>query len=388
MERPVIAIVSPGSFVIPSAASSSVELVIEQVAKRLTQEASPIVFGKRFAGIPRKEVIEGVRYVRVGAKSSEAYIRQVARSLTQYRPKVIQVENRPRFVRSLRRKFPKAKLWLVLHSLTFASKPHLGKAELRTCLAAADRIVVNSEFLKEELARIAPRAKRKLVVNHLGVDMKHFISRWSDEGAREREVMLESLGLTGKKVILYVGRLIEIKGVHHLLQAMPQIVEKNPGAVLLVIGSAHYGSDRITPYVEELYRLGSTMQQHVRFIPFVPHTEISSWYRLADVLVVPSNSREAFGLVNVEAMAVGVPVVATRAGGMKEIIEHGKTGYLIDAPLLSNELPLWINMLLADDRLVQQMGEASMSRVKERFTWDHTARRWLDLYRTKQKKLK
>ncbi|WP_282941146.1 glycosyltransferase family 4 protein [Paenibacillus sp. RC67] len=387
MDRPVIAIVSPGSFVIPSAESSSVELVIEQVAKRLTQEVGPVVFGKITKGYPRKEVIDGVRYVRVGATSQQSYIRQVARKLVHYRPQVIQVENRPRFVRHLRRMFPKARLWLVLHSLTFVSKPHIGKAELRACLAAADRIIVNSEFIKEQMILMVPKTRRKLIVNHLGVDMDSFVSRWSYEGLSEREEMLQRLGLTGKKIILYVGRLIEIKGVHHLLQAMPQIAAQVPDAMLLVIGSAHYGSDRVTEYVQDLYQLGNAMPQHVRFIPYVPHTEISSWYRLADVLVVPSDNKEAFGLVNVEAMAAGVPVVATRAGGMKEIIEHGETGYLIDVPLLSKELSLWICTLLTDDDLSQKMGGASINRVKERFTWDHTALRWLDVYR-KTKKLK
>ncbi|WP_036745312.1 glycosyltransferase family 4 protein [Paenibacillus sp. UNC451MF] len=385
MDRPVIAIVSPGSFAIPSATSSSVELVIEQVARRLTHEVSPVVFGKIFRGRPKTEIVDGVKYVRVGAASAQAYIRQVGRRLAHYRPQVIQVENRPRFVRTLRGMYPRAKLWLVLHSLTFVSKRHIGRGELRACLAAADRIIVNSEFLKDQIIRLAPKVRRKMIVNHLGADTERFVSRWSDEGALKREALLGRLGLTGKRIILYVGRLIEIKGVHHLLHAMPRIAAQVPDAVLLVIGGARYGSSRKTAYVRNLHRLGEKIPQHVRFIPFVPHSEISSWFGLADVLVVPSNSREAFGLVNVEAMSVGVPVVATRAGGMKEIIQHGETGFLIDAPLLGRELPLWISLLLSNELLARQMGEMSINRVKEQFTWEHTAQRWLDLYRVVRK---
>ncbi|MBE1445103.1 MULTISPECIES: glycosyltransferase family 4 protein [unclassified Paenibacillus] len=388
MDRPVIAIVSPGSFVIPSAESSSVELVIEQVARRLKQEARPLIFGKAAKGRPLKEIIDGVKYVRVGAPSPRAYIRNVGRKLAAYRPHVIQIENRPRYIRYLRRRFPRARLWLVLHSLTFVSKPHIGYVELRACLAAANRIIVNSEFLKEQLIRSFPKLHRKVLVNHLGVDTDHFVTRWSEEGERERERMLERMGLTGKKIIMYVGRLIEMKGVHHLLQAMPQIVRQVPEAVLLIIGSAHYGSNKVTPYVQELYRQADGLRQHVRFIPFVPHDEISSWYRLADILAVPSNETEAFGLVNVEAMACGVPVVATRSGGMKEIIEHGSTGYLIDIPLLGKELPLWISALLTDQERLRRMGEASIARVHDRFTWEHTARRWMDWYQSASKKTK
>ncbi|MCS7458865.1 glycosyltransferase family 4 protein [Paenibacillus doosanensis] len=380
MERPVIAIVSPGSFVIPSATSSSVELVIEQVAKRMTARVSPVVFG-RMSGIrPKLENVGGVRYVRVPAPTPSAYIRHVSRKLFEYKPQIIQVENRPRFVRYLRRHHPKAQIWLVLHSLTFVSGRHIGRAELQDCLAAADRIVVNSSYLMERLKRMAPSISGNIVVNHLGVDTEKFTSRWTEEGAARRERMLRSMGLSGKKIILYVGRLIEIKGVHHLLRAMPRIAKLVPDAVLLVVGGAFYGSKRTTPYVRRLHRMGAKMKKRVRFIPYVPHNQIASWFGLADILVVPSNSREAFGLVNVEAMASGVPVAATRVGGMKEIIEHGVTGYLIDAPLLGKELPQWVSTVLTRQELAKQLGEESLRKVREQFTWECTARRWMELY--------
>ncbi|OXM87343.1 glycosyltransferase family 4 protein [Paenibacillus rigui] len=382
MSRPVVVIISPGSFAIPSATSSSVELVVEQVAKRLTREVQPVVIGKTVKGSAASEVIDGVSYVRVPASSPQAYIRKAARKLNELRPALIQVENRPRFARHLRRVHPNAAIWLVLHSLTFVSRPHIGDAELRRCLAAADRIVVNSNFLKEQLIRKAPAVRGKIAVNHLGVDMEAFISRWSEEGRALRERKLSELGYSGKKVILYVGRLIEIKGVHHLLQAMPQIAAQVQDVVLLVVGSAYYGSGRVTPYVQKLYRIARQMPRHIRFVSYVPHSEIAAWFRLADVLVVPSNKKEAFGLVNVEAMASGVPVVATRAGGMKEIIDHGVTGYLVDASVLNKELTPWIVTLLQQERLVRQLGEESIRKVREQFTWERTAERWLALYRS------
>lgn len=381
MRRPVVVIVTPGSFAIPSAVSSSVELVVEQVAKRMVREVQPIVFGRKVKGRAVSETIEGVQYVRVPCPSPLGYIRQVARKLAELRPAIIQVENRPRFIRHLRQACPKARLWLSLHSLTFVSRPHIGEAELRSCLAAADRIVVNSYFLKEQLVRKVPAVKGKVAVNHLGVDSSAFVPRWSDEGERQRRLMLAELGYTGKKIILYVGRLIEMKGVHHLLQAMRQIAAQVPEAVLLVVGSAHYGSNKITPYVQKLHRIGAQMPRHVRFVPFVPHSDIASWFRLADVLVVPSNHKEAFGLVNVEAMASGVPVVATRAGGMKEIIVNGVTGYLISPSRLGMELAPRVISLLTNETLARRMGEESVRKVLDQFTWEQTAVRWLEMYK-------
>jgi spore coat protein SA len=380
MKVPVIAIITPGSFVVPSATSSSVELVVEQVARRLAPEVHPVVFGKKSRGIPSSEVVDGVCYVRVPSISPIGYIAQVSRRLKTYRPTLLQVENRPRFVRYLRKRHPQAVICLVLHSITFISSPHISRAELQSCLRAADQIVVNSRFLKEQLVRKAPHLRKKIRVNYLGVDTGQFTSRWSIEGTIKRQEMITRLGLGGQKIILYVGRLLPMKGVHHLLEVLPEIVQLVPNAIVLIVGSAFYSSGRSTPYVRRLTRLAAQLQEHVRFIPYVPHTEIADWFRLADVLVVPSGRNEAFGLVNVEAMASGVPVVATHVGGMKEIIEHERTGLTINPLRLRKDLAPAIAALLIHPEFAKMMGEASVLKVHEQFTWDRTAERWLDMY--------
>jgi spore coat protein SA len=108
---------------------------------------------------------------------------------------------------------------------------------------------------------------------------------------------------------------------------------------------------------------------------------VPDWFLAADVAVVPSGTREAFGLVNVEAMACGLPVVATRAGGMKEIIEDGVTGFLVDPERLHEEMLVRLLVLLKDETLRVTMGARSRERVERRFTWHHSAARWLELLR-------
>jgi spore coat protein SA len=100
---------------------------------------------------------------------------------------------------------------------------------------------------------------------------------------------------------------------------------------------------------------------------------------VADVAVVPSGQREAFGLVNVEAMSCGVPVVATRAGGMKEIIRNGVTGYLVRQSRVESDLKEKLLLLLSDKQLRQRLGKRSRERVEQTFTWQHTADRWVKL---------
>ncbi|SDD30992.1 Glycosyltransferase involved in cell wall bisynthesis [Paenibacillus sp. UNCCL117] len=373
-------VVTPGTFPIPSGTSSSVELVTAEVARRLHGRVKLAVFGRRGKRQRSRELCGGVCYRRVPAPSPRSYIRSVSRRLRSFRPRVIQVENRPRFARVLKRRHPGAKVWLSLHSVTFVSRPHMGRRELRRCLRAVDRVIVNSRYLCEELIRRVPEIADRITVNHLGVDKERFISRWTPEGAVRRQAFAAQQGLEGRKIILYVGRLIPIKGVHHLLAAMPDIIRRVPEATLVVVGSAFYGSKRTTPYVRRLRRMAAKLQPHVRFVPYVPHHQVDEWFRLGDVLAVPSARHEAFGLVNVEAMAAGVPVVATRAGGMPEIVLDGITGYTVDPAAIVPELSDRIAALLLDEERARCYGESSAQRVAECFTWDCTAGRWLELF--------
>ncbi|MEF3305441.1 glycosyltransferase family 4 protein [Paenibacillus sp. GYB003] len=378
MSRATIAFVTPGTFPVPSRRSSSVELVVAQAGERLGRQAEVVVFGKKTKGRPAREAIGGIRYVRPTAKP---YIAHVSRLIKREPPDVIQVENRPRHACYLKRRHPKTPVVLSLHSTTFLSKPHIAPSALRLCLRSADAIVVNSEFLKAKVASHDESLSGKIVVNHLGVDTNRFVSRWSAEEQARREANLAKLGLAGKKIVLYVGRFIPIKGVHHLVAVMPTIAALEPDAVLLLVGGASYGSNRLTPYVRKLRRMAQTVPGHVRFVPFVPHEQIPLWFRLADVAVVPSAEKEAFGLVNVEAMASGVPVVATAAGGMKEIIEHGVSGLLAEPGRLAEQLVGHVCAVLADREYARRLGEKGIERVRERFTWQHTADRLAELYR-------
>jgi spore coat protein SA len=321
-------------------------------------------------------------YVRCPTR---AYIRHVYARLKRLKPMLVQVENRPRYARYLKRmlgrKYP---VVLSLHSMTFLSRPHISYAKLIPCLRSVDAILVNSHFLKEELIKLDFRLSDKIVVNHLGVDPDRFPSRWSEEYQAGRQQSLQSLGWANCKIILFVGRLIPIKGIHHLLKAMPKVLEQQPDARLLIVGGAFYGSNRTTPYVAHLQRLAGPLGNTVQFIPYVPHERIAEWFRLADTLVVPSSEREAFGLVNVEAMASGVPVVATRAGGMSEVIEHGRTGLLVPLSEIDQELPNSIVALLQNAEYARLLGEQGRQRVLEQFTWQHTAERLAELYQSLQ----
>ncbi|OIA99226.1 glycosyl transferase family 1 [Paenibacillus sp. LC231] len=375
-----VAVVTPGSFVIPSGRSSSVERVVEQTIP-LAQGAMDVrIFGVLGKGLPSKDTINGVPCYRL--PSGANYYPSLLRRLQKWRPDIIEVHNRPLLAQRLKMHLPDVKTVLNLHSNTFISPPYMSEQRFGNIARWMDGIVVNSRFLLEDITIRHPELSDKITINHLGVSLEHFTPPFSPAAKALREARLAHYGWNGRRIILFAGRLIPDKGVHHLLEALPQIIDKHPDVLLLIIGSAGYGSDWETAYVRELKKAARPYQHWVNFRPFVPYPAIADWYSLADIVVVPSAPREAFGLVNVEAMAAGVPVIASSAGGIPEIVENGVTGYLVQSDDFPAGLAQQINNLLQDENLRRQIGMAGRETVRQRFRWDHTAERWVHLMQT------
>ncbi len=378
--KPHICIVTPGTFPIPSAHSSSVERVVEKMTEQLKEHFDCTVIGKKTAAQPAKQSREGITYIRPLYQNANRYVARVIHQLKSIRPSVVQVENRPSYVRRISRALPDCRIWLSLHSVTFISPKIISHKRLRKIFRCVERIIVNSSFLKAHLLEMFPNIMHKVKVIHLAVDQRDFPAILDETVQEQRNTTLQQLGYEGKKIILYVGRLIPIKGVHHLLHVLPSIIKQHPEAILVIVGGASYGSNRITSYVKNLHRIGNTMPCNVRFIPFTPYYELHRWFSIADLVAVPSAANEAFGLVNVEAMAAGLPVIATNAGGIREIVVHERTGLLINPDHYQSDLRDGMLQLLRDDKLRKRMGEASMERVKRHFSWPRAAELWKEVY--------
>lgn len=186
-----------------------------------------------------------------------------------------------------------------------------------------------------------------------------------------------------RRGVLFVGRLTPHKGLDRLIRALPT------GATLTVAGSA--GHDRRPPengYPALLARLAEG--RPIRFSGPVPDAELPTLYRAAAVFALPSVERtcygrrvqiaELLGLSVLEAMASGLPVVASRVGGVPEIVVDGETGFLVE-PGDVDELHDRIAQLVGDPALAAEMGRRARDLVVERFTWEHCAARCLTAYR-------
>jgi len=374
-----VAMITPGTFPIPSVKSSSIEMLVEKLANLIQKKADVFIFGKKFRKQLEFEQNGGITFYRY-FKQEQTYMDQVIAKLKELQPDIIQIENRPRFAREVRLAMPKAKIILVMQSTFFLSRPHIGTEELLICLEAADVIVVNSQYLKNYLLEELNVPSSEIMVNHLGVDMDQFQPKWHQEEREAAELLRKEWGVSDKKILLYVGRLVEMKGIHHILEAMPEIIKADPSIVLFIVGSTLSPTSSNLEYVEKLEELAEKVKEHVIFTQFIPHNEIHKWLQMADLLVVPSEA-EPFGLVNVEAMAVGTPVIATNSGGIPEIIDDGKTGILIQPDRIQGELISRIESLILSPANMKKMGVESVRKVRAHFTWAHTAKRQLALYR-------
>ena len=185
-----------------------------------------------------------------------------------------------------------------------------------------------------------------------------------------------------RRGVLFVGRLTPHKGVDRLLQAMP------PGASLRVVGST--GHDPRPPERDYPGLLRDLARDRdADFLGAVSDDALPGLYRSAQVMVLPSVDRtcygravrvsELLGLAVLEAMASGTPVVASRTGGVAEIVRDGETGFLVppgDVPALRDRLERVLN----DAALARRLGANARQDVLERFTWTHVAERCLRAY--------
>ena len=182
-----------------------------------------------------------------------------------------------------------------------------------------------------------------------------------------QKAVRSSLGLNGEKILLYVGRVEPIKGLDLLVETAAQM-DSEDGVRMIVVG-ADVNGDREMDRVRQLAR-EKDLEDKIDFVGQVDHDDLPLYYNAADVCVVPSYY-ESFGLVALESMACGTPVVATRVGGLSTIIHHGRTGYLKSwrcPEAFANS----VEMIISSNGLQQSMGEAARKRA-EGMGWDNAA---------------
>lgn len=235
-------------------------------------------------------------------------------------------------------------------------------------VAASDVVIANAQEERRQLIELYGADPARVEIVAPGVD-RAFFSPGSRAGARE------AIRYAGGPIVLFVGRIQPLKGVDIAVQALAKLTDTS--ARLLIVGGAsgQQGASEVAKVAALIEDLG--LGDRVEFVEPQPHYALSTYYRAADVLVMPSRS-ESFGLVALEAAASGVPVVAADVGGLRTLVRDGETGRLIDSRDPSDYAEA-IDKILADPQLAASYGAAGAV-LASRYPWSGLARRLRTIY--------
>lgn len=262
----------------------------------------------------------------------------------------------------------------------------------KTAYEAADAIVAVSHGMKADILKSYPQVNpEKVSVIHNGLDL----NSWQLPTPAERERVLRVAAANGvdpdAPTLVFVGRVTRQKGLPHLLRALAQI----PPGYQVVLCAGAPDTPQIASEVEELVaELRSKREGIVLIEEMLPHQDLVDILSLAQVFVTPS-IYEPMGIVNLEAMAMELPVVGTRTGGIPDCIEEGKTGLLIpieqmqdgtgtplDPAKFEADMAERLTYLLENPQLCKEMGKAGRKRVEEHFSWEAVAEKTYRLYQS------
>ena len=247
------------------------------------------------------------------------------------------------------------------------SEPVLRQRSEAEIIAGSDCVIAFSEHERDAMVKLYGGDPDRIRLVPCGVDLERFRPLGRAEARDE-------LGLNGHKVLLYVGRIEALKGLELLIQTTAHLDAGN--VKVLVVGDDADGSGdlaRLKGIAESL-----NVSESIEFVGRVAQDRLPWYYSAADVCVVPSYY-ESFGLVALESMACGTPVVASRVGGLPTVVRHGRTGYLKSwrcPETFANSL----EMLLVNRSLQNCMG-LTARKTAESMSWDAVAGQLLTIYR-------
>ena len=261
----------------------------------------------------------------------------------------------------------------------------------KTAYEAASGIIAVSNGMREDILRSSPAIDPERVkVVHNGIDLDAWRHPQGEGADAAAAATLKRLGIDpDRPTVVFVGRITRQKGLPHLLRACEQL----PDDVQVILCAGAPDTPEIKAEVEGLVaRLREKRIGVVWIEEMLPRPELIAVLAASDVFVCPS-VYEPLGIVNLEAMAVGLPVVGSATGGIPDVIVDGETGLLvpieqvqdgtgtpIDPTRFEADLAERLTTLVTDTEAAKAMGQAARRRVEEHFAWEAIAQRTMDVY--------
>ncbi len=230
------------------------------------------------------------------------------------------------------------------------------------------RIIVTSRYMADQLGSFfrVPADKIDIIPN--GVDLQSYCRFDNASLTAFRRRFADD----DERIVFHVGRLVHEKGAHTLVEAAPNILTEFPNARFVIAGQG--------PMYDELVGMvsGLAVSDRFDFVGFISDNDRDRLYQVADVAVFPS-LYEPFGIVALEAMAAGVPVVASRTGGLAEVVDDGETG-LVHDPGNPESLAWAVRQTLRYPDQVQARVDNALEKIRRIFTWERVAEKTVSVY--------
>lgn len=219
-------------------------------------------------------------------------------------------------------------------------------------------ILALSEFIRDDYLKTSTLDPKRAYIWYNCVDTQRFRPGPPPLALRTR------LGFGDRDfVVLFCGRLDPDKGIHKLMEALALLPV--PQIKLLIVGSPFFGRTQQSSFLRRLEQQARALGNRVQFTGYIPNEDLPDYYRLADLVCVPTLVEEAAGLVAVEAMACGRPVLATRSGGMPEYLDGSQAMLVERGENIADQLAWSIRMLYEHPALCAEMGAAGAKRAKD-----------------------
>jgi phosphatidylinositol alpha-1,6-mannosyltransferase len=234
---------------------------------------------------------------------------------------------------------------------------------LRRIGSTVDVLTYLGDFTRAAISKaLSQQAQSAMVKIAPGIDVDHFLPTDASE-------LRKSLGLSDKKVIVSVGRLVHRKGQDYLIEAMPKILEQVPQAHLLLVGEG--------PYREHLEKLAKKhkIESSLTFIGRIQYKELPTYICVGDIFAMPSRSRllglevEGLGIVYLEASSCGLPVLAGNSGGAPDAVIQNKTGLVVSGTNTQEIANAAVELLMIVDSS-KKMGLLGRQWIVEKWRWE------------------
>ncbi|MBD2102621.1 glycosyltransferase family 4 protein [Leptolyngbya sp. FACHB-261] len=400
-----IAFVHQPIFYVPITRSISVPMLTHEIARRLAKSHEVLVYaagrdfekrvvneeGVHYQGMPvgiDKWLLKALKGWRKLSGFNDPtkppfgsdfyypnYIWQVAKDLKAQQCDVVHILNLSQAIPVIRALNPNIKIvlrmgmdWLTL----------LDRAMVERRLQQVDLIIGCSEYLTEGIRNRFPQLADRCQTVHNGIAAEDYLG--INHGQRSAPGNVKRL--------LFTGRVSPEKGVHVLLDAFEKVVEQYPEVQLEIVGKEailplseliHLSDNPQVKELADFYpgsylanlkgRISLEVANKITFTGGVPHSKLNHYLQNADIFIHPSIFDDPFPNAVLEAMAAGLPVIATRTGGIVESVEDGKTGLLVERSN-AEMLAVAILRLLSDEPLRASMAQASQQRALREFSWE------------------